>query len=65
VQPGELERLSEPFFTTKPDGFGLGLSLSKNIVEACCGTLSAYANEDGEGLTVWFSLPDIKIERCQ
>lgn len=55
--PGQIERLFEPFFTTKADGFGLGLSLSKNIIEACGGTLSAIENSDGRGLTVWFSLP--------
>lgn len=65
VQPGHLERLCEPFFTTKPDGFGLGLSLSKNIVVACDGTLSAFANEDGKGLTLWFSLPVATTESCQ
>lgn len=49
--------LFEPFFTTKAEGLGLGMSLSKSIIESFGGVLSAQTNEDGPGLTVWFRLP--------
>ena len=49
--------LFEPFYTTKPDGLGLGLSLCKSIVEAHGGHLRAEPGEDGIGLAVCFTVP--------
>ena len=49
-------RLFEPFYTTKPDGMGIGLSVSRSIVDAHAGSLWARRN-DQWGATFGFSIP--------
>jgi len=56
VTPEDLQRIFEAFFTRKTGGMGLGLSISRSIVEAHGGRIWAEVNETA-GLTVQFSLP--------
>jgi PAS domain S-box-containing protein len=50
-----LDRIFDAFFTTKPEGMGMGLSISRTIIEAHGGRLWATAN-DGHGATFQFTL---------
>jgi len=46
-----------PFFTTKPQGSGIGLALSQQIAEAHGGTLSLENRHDGKGCRAVLRLP--------
>ena len=50
IAPADLERVFEAFHTTKGDGLGVGLAISRSIVEAHGGRLWAE-NNPGEGAT--------------
>ena len=54
---GETKNLFVPFFTTKPDGSGIGLVLSRQIVEAHAGQLTLAARPDGAGARARVWLP--------
>ena len=53
----QLGRVFTPFFTSKPTGLGMGLAITKSIVEAHGGTIWAENNQPGSGATLWFTLP--------
>lgn len=56
LEPHAGDRVFEPFYTTKPDGMGMGLSVSRYIVENHHGRLWATPNE-GPGTTFSFTIP--------
>lgn len=52
-----LQTIFEPFYTTKSQGMGTDLSISRSIIQAHNGRLWAERNKDASGLTVHFTLP--------
>jgi len=55
LQPGSLDHVFNAFYTTKPQGMGMGLAISRSIVENHGGRLWAVPN-DGPGATFQFTL---------
>jgi signal transduction histidine kinase len=55
MTPEQQRRIFEPFYTTKPSGIGMGLTISRNIVEAHHGRL--WAESGPQGTVFRFSLP--------
>jgi len=56
LPPASLERLFEPFYTTKPSGLGIGLSICRSIIEGHGGRLWASANVP-RGAIFQFTVP--------
>jgi signal transduction histidine kinase len=59
LDPQGRERIFEAFYTTKPEGMGMGLSISQSIIQNHGGRLWAVAN-DGPGATFRFTVPKYK-----
>jgi two-component system, LuxR family, sensor kinase FixL len=60
IPPEDLERIFEAFYTTKPHGTGLGLGISKSIVEEHPGGSFSVESERGKGTRFKISLPVIQ-----
>jgi signal transduction histidine kinase len=56
IDPQQRERIFEPFFTTKPLGIGIGLSISRSIVESHGGSL--WVTSSSGGARFHFTLPE-------
>jgi C4-dicarboxylate-specific signal transduction histidine kinase len=56
IPPEQLDQIFAPFFTTRPDGLGLGLNICRTIVEAHGGCMTVD-NPAGGGAAFSFTLP--------
>ena len=61
IDPAHFERVFKSFYTTKPSGTGMGLSICRSIIDAHGGRLWAEANEP-RGTIFQFTLPAVQVE---
>jgi len=61
LDPNTRDKIFDPFYTTKPGGMGMGLSISRSIIQAHGGRLWVAA-KDGPGTIFHFSLPKYREE---
>jgi PAS domain S-box-containing protein len=61
LPPGKADQIFDAFFTTKPQGSGMGLAISKSIVESHGGQIWADG-DGGHGATFHFTLPPAPVE---
>ncbi|MDD5633242.1 MAG: PAS domain S-box protein, partial [Methylococcales bacterium] len=56
IDESQQQKILMPFYTTKPEGMGMGLSISRSLIEAHEGTLH-FNSQPGKGSTFYFTLP--------
>jgi len=61
IPPNDLDRIFEPFFTRKPNGMGMGLSICRTIIEAHGGRIGARNGRE-RGSVFELSLPAVKSQ---
>jgi PAS domain S-box-containing protein len=59
IPPEAIQNVFNPFFTTKQQGTGLGLTVCKKIVEDHFGSISVKSDENGTVFTIWLPLTEI------
>ena len=59
LKEDQIEKMFQPFYTTKSDGLGMGLPISRSIIETHGGRVWAKNNPD-RGATVYFTLPVVR-----
>jgi C4-dicarboxylate-specific signal transduction histidine kinase len=57
IAPENADRLFAPFFSTKPNGLGMGLAICQSIIEDHGGRLWATDNDEGPGTVFQVALP--------
>jgi signal transduction histidine kinase len=62
IDPSDLTRIFDPYFTTKRGGTGLGLPIAKNIVEGLGGTITVISTP-GTGTDIVIELPFDSAQR--
>ena len=63
IPPEAMQKVFNPFYTTKQHGTGLGLTVSKKIVEDHLGSISVKSDKTGTIFTIWLPLIDSYEER--
>lgn len=61
IPPERLEQIFNPFFTTKKGGTGLGLPVSRKIVEEHAGSISVKSDENGTVFTIWLPMNEERV----
>jgi signal transduction histidine kinase len=56
LTPESIDRLFDPFYTTKPSGMGMGLSICRSIIEAHGGRIAAENESAHGGARLYFTL---------
>jgi len=65
IPPGDIEKIFDPFYTTKRQGTGIGLALAKKIVEKHHGSIFAQSDDDGTVFTLQIPVcPDTALDKC-
>jgi two-component system sensor kinase FixL len=62
IPPEAAVQLFQPFFTTKPHGMGVGLSICRTIIDAHGGQIWVEKTPDGEGACFRFTLRTVTKE---
>jgi signal transduction histidine kinase len=57
IQSDHMEKIFEPFFSTRQDGVGLGLAVVRNLIEAAGGKVICGHSEELDGLSFCIQLP--------
>jgi len=60
IDEDQKQKILTPFYTTKADGMGMGLSITRSLVEAHEGALN-FNSKAGKGTTFYFTLPTEKV----